>query len=99
MPRPKFQAREARKKKGCGTRDYDEQAAMLAAPVSTLVFLALAPMAVQAAQCVAQSGAGTAALVELYTSEGCSSCPPADRWLSGLAKRPSGSVVPLALHV
>ncbi|HEX9397263.1 MAG TPA: DUF1223 domain-containing protein [Burkholderiales bacterium] len=56
---------------------------------------------VLAAQCVAQSGPRTAALVELYTSEGCSSCPPADRWLSGLA--PAGyapdRVVPLALHV
>jgi len=38
------------------------------------------------------------ALVELYTSEGCMSCPPADRWLSGLGKRGS-AVIPLALHV
>ena len=44
-------------------------------------------------------GPGTAALVELYTSEGCSSCPPADRWLSSLSARPPGTVVPLALHV
>ena len=36
-------------------------------------------------------------LVELYTSEGCSSCPPADRWLSGLKGRPD--VVALAFHV
>jgi hypothetical protein len=55
---------------------------------------------VEAAQCVSQSGPGTAALVELYTSEGCSSCPPADRWLASLGKRHApGSVVPLALHV
>jgi hypothetical protein len=53
-----------------------------------------------AAQCTAGSGPRTAALVELYTSEGCSSCPPADRWLSGLQGRfAPGAVVPIALHV
>lgn len=52
------------------------------------------------AQCTARSGAGTAALVELYTSQGCSSCPPADRWLSTLGGRFAAErVVPLSLHV
>jgi hypothetical protein len=53
------------------------------------------------AQCSAKSPAHTVALLELFTSEGCSSCPPADRFISSLAARPdmAQQVVPLALHV
>jgi hypothetical protein len=47
--------------------------------------------------CVATSATQAPALVELYTSEGCNSCPPADRWLSRLPR--DGSVIPLAFHV
>jgi len=40
-------------------------------------------------------------VVELYTSEGCSSCPPADQWLSALKSEPAlfNGIVPLAFHV
>ncbi len=40
-------------------------------------------------------------LLELYTSEGCSSCPPADRWISKLRDDPRlwREVVPVAFHV
>lgn len=51
--------------------------------------------------CSARSGEYTTALLELYTSEGCSSCPPADEWLTTLPTHQSvpEKVVPLALHV
>jgi hypothetical protein len=40
-------------------------------------------------------------LLELYTSEGCSSCPPAEQWLSTLKNQPRlwQDIVPVAFHV
>ena len=47
--------------------------------------------------CTAQSGADRPHLVELYTSEGCSSCPPAEKWMSKLVGKPDE--VGLEFHV
>lgn len=38
-------------------------------------------------------------LAELFTSQGCSSCPPADKLLSSLSKESGNSVIALAYHV
>jgi hypothetical protein len=61
----------------------------------------LAPLTQATAQtCSKQSPTHKVALLELYTSEGCSSCPPADRTVSALQKAASADlVVPLSLHV
>jgi hypothetical protein len=65
-------------------------AASMAFTISTLA----APLSFQSA--VAQTQ-----LVEIYTSEGCSSCPPADGWMNGLKDSPGlwKDFVPLAFHV
>lgn len=67
----------------------------LLAGLLTLAWPALADAADGA--CQARSGPQTPLVVELYTSEGCSSCPPADRWLSSLKGQPG--VLALAFHV
>lgn len=67
------------------------------------LFLLLALLAVPlvAAPRRFTSGGTRTHLLELYTSEGCSSCPPAEAWLGGLRDEPGlwRDFVPVALHV
>ncbi|GAB3096508.1 DUF1223 domain-containing protein [Lysobacter terrae] len=51
-----------------------------------------------APSCLAHSDAKRTPLVELYTAEGCLSCPPADRWLGTLTAG-DRKVAALAFHV
>ena len=51
------------------------------------------------ATCRAASEGRTQPLVELYTSEGCDSCPPADRWLASTFNTAGDRAIALAFHV
>lgn len=71
--------------------------------IVAVVLLSLAQIqpATAATEQVFNSGIEQTSLVELFTSQGCSSCPPAERWLGKLQNDPRlwKEVVPVAFHV
>lgn len=74
--------------------------------MKALILLSLFAYATSNAQaaeiCSKSSPAHTVALLELYTSEGCDSCPPADKTISHLYQSTglnSEQVIPVSLHV
>jgi hypothetical protein len=70
--------------------------------LATMNFCGAAALAAEPATCRVNSPAHRVALVELYTSEGCNSCPPADDWLRKEPVQgdgPDQNAVALAFHV
>lgn len=66
-----------------------------------LLLFALLAAPLAAAPAHFTSGEGRTHLLELYSSEGCSSCPPAEAWLGGLRDAPGlwRDFVPVAFHI
>jgi hypothetical protein len=66
-----------------------------------LLVSALAAASAQGGDLAFESKPARTHLIELFTSEGCSSCPPAEAWLSNLKNEPRlwQDFVPLAFHV
>ena len=63
-----------------------------------MLFRHLAGLALLGLTVSAADAADRPVVVELFTSQGCSSCPPANAYLNELA-RDRGDVLPLAFHV
>src|SRR5438270_11785595 len=68
---------------------------------AALLLAVLLAASARADEIVFESNPMRTHLLELYTSEGCSSCLPAEAWLSNLKNEPRlwQDFVPIALHV
>src|ERR1700712_4295101 len=66
-----------------------------------MLFLSVWPVGFTAEPVKLLSGENRVHLLELYSSEGCSSCPPAESWLGELRTAPGlwRDFVPVAFHV
>lgn len=66
-----------------------------------LLLMTIASTALVAQANYYQSPVQPAAIIELYTSEGCSSCPPAERWINRFAEQEGlwRDYFPIAWHV
>ena len=76
-------------------------ASTLIAPAMAALVTCISTLDSMAGECHLESGPHRVTVVELYTSEGCNSCPPADRWFSDLPLQgisPENAVL-LAFHV
>jgi hypothetical protein len=69
--------------------------------ICTLLVSTMLSVPARSADVTVESGSARTHLLELFTSEGCSSCPPAERWFSALRKNPRlwKDLVPIAFHV
>lgn len=70
--------------------------------ILTYLLFMIIVIALTISQTMAQSGKRTPVIVELFTSEGCSTCPPADKYLEVLAEQQpiaDVDVIALSEHV